>query len=122
MLEYWQITICVVYTKIEMPTKDEILRILRKEMPVLRNEFGIERMAIYGSFARGEANEKSDLDILIQLSKPLGFKFISMAFFLEEILEREFDLTTFNCLQKSLNAGRKAQIAKEIEKALVYVE
>ena len=54
------------------PTREKILQTLRKELPYLQEKYGVERIAIYGSFAKGVQTGKSDVDILVQLMKPLG--------------------------------------------------
>ncbi|WP_296618470.1 nucleotidyltransferase domain-containing protein [Marivirga sp.] len=72
--------------------------------------------SIFGSFSRGEENEESDVDILLDLdySKPIGLQFIQMKIDLEKILNRKVDLLSKNGLDKELQ--------KEIEKdkTLIY--
>jgi len=46
-------------------TKEEILQILRRELPYLRERYGVEKVAIYGSFAKDSQTPKSDIDILV---------------------------------------------------------
>lgn len=46
-----------------------ILETLRANRERLRNEFGIERIGLYGSFARNEQTEKSDIDLVYELEK-----------------------------------------------------
>ena len=78
-------------------------------------------MAIYGSFAKGSQTTKSDIDILVQLLKPLGLEFIDLAYYLEEILGRKVDLATFNTLHRSMENPRYKHIASDIKKTLSYV-
>ena len=51
---------------------------------------------LFGSFARGEADDKSDVDIMVDLdpARPLGLQFFGMAVDLEEMLGRKVDLVT----------------------------
>jgi predicted nucleotidyltransferase len=58
-----------------MLTRKEIIGILKKEHSYLKSEFGVKRMAIFGSFANGSANKKSDVDIVIEFDKPPGMGF-----------------------------------------------
>ena len=60
----------------------------------------ISYCALFGSFARGEANEKSDIDLLVRFSKPIGWKFYGIAEDLEDALGRKVDLATENMLNK----------------------
>lgn len=48
-----------------MLTKDEILAVLKSQLPMLRERFYVTQIGIFGSFARGEATEKSDIDFLV---------------------------------------------------------
>ena len=102
-------------------TKGKILQTLRKELPYLQEKYGVKRMAIYGSFAKGAQTRKSDIDILVQLVKPLGLEFVGLAYYLEEILGRKVDLATFDTLHRSMENPRYQHIATDIERTLSYV-
>jgi len=58
--------------------------------------------ALFGSFARGEAGEKSDIDLLVRFSKPKGFDWLDAAFEIEDALGRKVDLVTENSLSPHL--------------------
>ena len=105
----------------EYKTREEIFQVLRREMPYLRDRFGVERMAVYGSFAKNQQIEDSDVDILVQLAKPLGLDFIRLAYHLEETLGREVDLNTFDNLQRSAENPRRTHIVQDIERTLIHV-
>ena len=60
----------------------------------------IEFCALFGSFARGEANEESDIDLLVRFAKPIGWAFYGIADELEKALGRKVDLATENMLGK----------------------
>lgn len=62
----------------------------------------IEFCALFGSFARGEANEDSDIDLLVRFSKPIGWAFYGIAEDLEKALGRKVDLATENMIGKRL--------------------
>ena len=102
-------------------TKEEISQRLREELPYLREKYGVERIAIYGSFAKGNQTKKSDIDILVQLVKPLGLEFIALAYHLETVLSRKVDLATFDTLHRSVENPRYQHIASDIERTLSYV-
>ncbi len=99
--------------------RESILRIIKKESPFLRERFGVVRLALFGSFARDEAEKDSDIDILVSLEKPLGFAFIQLAEYLEEKLGRKVDLITTSTLELGLADPRRAYIAKDIQESLV---
>lgn len=90
----------------------EILQILAeyfKTQPVLK-------AGLFGSYARGEENFGSDVDILIVLdySKPVGLKFFGMWNDLERLLDRKVDLVT----EQSLADFARESV--EREKILIY--
>jgi predicted nucleotidyltransferase len=102
-------------------TKNEILPLLRKELPYLRDKYGVRRMALYGSCARGTAGAKSDVDLLVDLSRPLGFEFVGLADHLENTLARRVDIATFATLKHSLDIPRCRPVALTIQRTLVHV-
>ncbi len=83
-----------------MRTKEEILAILREELPHLREEFGVGRIALFGSYARGKQREGSDADILVEFSQPIGFfDFMRLEFHLTDLLGVKVDLVTPDALR-----------------------
>jgi predicted nucleotidyltransferase len=55
-----------------MLDKKEILAVLKMQKPILRERFYVSEIGLFGSFARGDANEKSDIDLLVKIEAPLG--------------------------------------------------
>jgi hypothetical protein len=102
-------------------TKQEVINILRNELPYLKKKYGVEKVAIFGSFAKDKQNSRSDVDILVQLSKPLGLDFIELGYRLEDVLGRKIDLTTFDCLERGKEIPRYKHIAVDVEGTLIYV-
>lgn len=98
-----------------------ILKTIKNEMPYLRGHFGVEQVALFGSYARDEASEKSDVDLVVSLSRPLGFAFIELANYLEEKLGSKVDLITTTALETSTLDNRRAHIAKDIQESLIHV-
>ncbi len=74
--------------------KEKIVEICR------RND--ISFCALFGSFARGEADKTSDVDLLVKFSKPIGWAFYGIAEDLEKALGRKVDLATENMLGKRI--------------------
>lgn len=101
--------------------KETVIRILKKELPRLREQYGVERVAIYGSFAKDSQTTQSDVDVLVQLMKPLGLEFVGLAYDLERLLGRKVDLVTFDTLNSSMENPRYKQIASDIQRTLAYV-
>lgn len=64
-------------------------------------EFGITYAGIFGSFARGEETNQSDLDFIVKLGKPMGmFKYMEFIEGLESSLKRKVDVVTENSINK----------------------
>ena len=70
--------------------KEKIIEICK------RND--ISYCAVFGSFARGEATENSDIDLLVKFSKPKGWDWVNAALEIEDALGRKVDLATENSL------------------------
>lgn len=68
-----------------------------------------------------QSDKKSDVDILVQLTRPLGLEFVELAYHLEKILKKKVDLATFDTLKRSLESPRYKHIASDIERTLSYV-
>ncbi len=75
-----------------MSVRDDILDILRREKPALLIRWPIANLALFGSVARNEATDQSDVDILMDLQKPMGFEFFEMIESFEKLLGRRVDL------------------------------
>lgn len=80
--------------------RDEVLDILRTHKPTLAERFGVTELALFGSFARDEANDKSDIDILVKFDKPATSKtYFGVQFYIEDLLGRRVDLVTDKALR-----------------------
>ncbi len=102
-------------------TREDVLSILKEEMPHLRRKYGVQRMLLYGAFAKGKPTDKSDVDILVALRKDLGFAFIELADRLEELLGRRVDITTCSHFESSSRNQRYRHIAEDIRQSMIHV-
>ncbi len=94
--------------------KQEIILKLQNNLPFLKQNYHVARLGIFGSVARDERTEKSDVDMLVEFNSPVGFfDFIRLENFLSEILKQKVDLVTKNAL--------KPVIKDEIIKETLYV-
>ena len=81
-------------------TRDEVLTLLRAHKPVLRERFGIAALALFGSFARDEASDNSDVDILVRFAGPATSRsYFGVQFYIEDLLDRRVDLVTDKALR-----------------------
>jgi predicted nucleotidyltransferase len=77
-----------------MKDRTEILERLRRARPELEREFGIRRLALFGSWARGDQREDSDVDVLVDFSPSLGLRFVDLAERIEAVLGRRADVVS----------------------------
>ena len=83
-----------------MKTREEILSILREELPTLMERFRVIRIGLFGSYANGEPRVDSDIDLLVELDPPVGFfGFIALEDHLSEVLGAKVDLVTPDALK-----------------------
>lgn len=85
-----------------MRTREEIEAALKRLKPLLGEKFKVKEIGIFGSYIRGEELEESDLDILVEFKEPIGWEFIDLKEFLEEVLGKEVDLVTIGALKPQL--------------------
>ncbi|MBI2270424.1 MAG: nucleotidyltransferase domain-containing protein [Bacteroidetes bacterium] len=69
-----------------------IVEILKQEKRFLHDSFGVEQLAVFGSYARGNENEESDIDILVTLDKPDYSKFSGLYSYLRKKFNKKIDL------------------------------
>ncbi len=93
-----------------MTVKKDIISKLKELKPLLRKEYSVKKIGLFGSFASDTFTENSDIDILIELEKPIGWKYFSMELFLEKMLKRKIDLVTKNALKEQLREGILKQV------------
>jgi uncharacterized protein len=87
-----------------------ILALLAQHKPYLKERYGITRLALFGSTARGTARESSDVDILVGFDGPAtSDRYFGVQFYLEDLLGRPVDLVT----EKALRAELRPHIERE---------
>lgn len=85
-----------------MITKNEIVNKLRELKPYLNREYSVKEIGLFGSFSDDSYTEESDIDILVELDKPIGWKFLTLEIYLEKTFGRKIDLITKNALKKQI--------------------
>lgn len=95
-----------------MKTFKEINDILAEYKEKIREKYGVVILGVFGSYARGEAKETSDVDILVEIERPIGLKFFELWDELEEMLGCKVDLVRAKLLRSEI----KEDILKEVVK------
>ena len=94
-------------------SRDDALRFLGQYLPTLR-KMGVETLGMFGSFARDEVTEESDLDLFVTFDGPTPYPdYFDILFFVEDRIGRKVDLVTPNML--------KTFVEPEVEKDIIYV-
>ena len=81
--------------------RDEVLDVLRTHKSALAQRFGVSELTLFGSFARDQAKDDSDIDILVSYDEPATSKaYFGVQFYLEDLLGRQVDLVTDKALRE----------------------
>jgi hypothetical protein len=96
----------------EVQTKERVLSLIQARQDHIRT-FGVRRLGLFGSFARGQQDRDSDIDVLVEFEpgRKTFDNFIQLAFFLEELFERRVELVTTEALSPYLGP----HIMREVE-------
>ncbi len=90
--------------------KQQAIKLLTRIKPILQEQFGVTKLALFGSTARDTAQPHSDIDILISFNTPATSKlYFGALFYLEDILECPVDLVTETALRKELRPFIEAE-------------
>ncbi len=101
----------------EMLTLQEIVDMLQAQRPYLAAEFSISKIGLFGSYLTGQADETSDIDLIVDFSRPIGFRFLELVDFLEQLFGRKVDILT----PSGIKNIRIRRVADAISESVVYV-
>jgi len=96
-----------------MSNLDTIKSILIQLKPELIKKYSISSIGLFGSIVRNDFTDKSDIDIIVDFSKPIGVEFIDLADLIEKKLQKRVDLVSKN--------GVKPKYFNEIKSEIIYV-
>lgn len=85
-----------------MMSRYEIEEIIKKHKPILYEKYKVKSIGIFGSYARNQETDKSDIDILVSFLEPVGWEFIDLKEYLENLLGKKVDLVTEGALKPQL--------------------
>lgn len=91
-------------------TKQEILAKLSELKPILKTDFAVKEIGLFGSYSDDSFSEESDIDILVELERPIGWKFFTLEIFLEKVFGKKIDLVTKNALKEQIREGILKQV------------
>jgi predicted nucleotidyltransferase len=96
-----------------MIKKEDILQTLTKNKDSLYSKYPIKSLAVFGSVARDENIENSDVDLLVEFNDDIGIRFIDLAEEIESLLNQRVDLVSKKAV--------KPKYYKAFEEDLIYV-
>jgi len=94
-----------------MTPQEKIIGTLKSLKPELTAKFGVDSLGLLGSVTRSDFSpEKSDVDIIVDFSRPIGIKFIDLADFLENKIQRKVDLVSRKGIKEIYFKATKSEI------------
>jgi hypothetical protein len=96
-------------------TRQGIFRTLRQN-PGLLEKYAVRKVALFGSYAKGKQTKRSDIDLLVEFSRPTYDNFLGLTRELERLFGRNVQILT----PDGLDSIRVKEIAEDIRKALAY--
>ena len=94
--------------------KEDIVSFISAHKAEFAREFGVKKIGLFGSYARGEIREGSDIDIVVELDTPDLFCLIGIKQSIEEALQKKVDVVR---LRDNMNEA----LRRRIERDTVYV-
>jgi uncharacterized protein len=89
-----------------MSPRDSLLASLKAALPQVKQRYPIRSLGLFGSFARGDASERSDIDILVEFDRPVSLsRFLALEAELKALAGHEVDLISRQALKPYI--GRK---------------
>jgi predicted nucleotidyltransferase len=85
-----------------MLTRNDIITKLKELKPILYKDYSVKQIGLFGSFTEGSNSKDSDIDLLVEFEKPIGWKYLSLEIYLEKVFDRKIDLVTKNALKEQI--------------------
>jgi predicted nucleotidyltransferase len=93
-----------------MNSLEEIRETINHQKNWMNEKFHVNKIGVFGSYARGEATEKSDIDFLVGFSEPIGWEIVDLKNYLESMFHKKVDLVT----EPALKARLKDSILSDV--------
>jgi predicted nucleotidyltransferase len=96
-------------------TKDEVLDAIRKHRDILL-KYKVREIGLFGSFVRGEQEDRSDIDLIVDFEEPSIENFMGLSSFLENLFGKKVGILT----PAGVESIRINHIKEEIKRSIVY--
>ena len=94
-----------------MKTKEEVIKVLKHELPYLKQRYGVSNVGLFGSYSRNEQTEHSDIDLLVDFERPIDF---FKLFEVEDYLKEKFVIKVEIVTRPVFKDRIKNRILKEV--------
>jgi predicted nucleotidyltransferase len=91
--------------------REDIIRFIVVNKVKFEQEFGLKKIGLFGSYARGEVREDSDIDIVVEIEKPDLFHLIGIKLAIEEALGNKVDIVR---LRDTMNRALRSRIERDV--------
>ncbi len=93
---------------------DDIINFIKNNKKFLKEQYGVEKIGIFGSYVKNNIKDDSDIDIAIEMAKESKtlHNFLELKRYLEKNLQREVDL--------GIESNLKQAVKKEIKSEIIY--
>ena len=95
-------------------TREELITFIFEHKTEFKQKFGVKKIGLFGSYARGDSDEGSDIDIVVELERPDLFCLIGVKQAVEEAFDKKVDIVRY---RDQMNKALKFRI----ERDAVYV-
>lgn len=96
-----------------MSELEQIKKVIKKHKEYVKKKFFVKKIGVFGSYTKGKEGTESDIDILVEFDGPIGWDFVELKDFLENILNKKVDLVSIKAL--------KSQIKDNILNEVIYI-
>ena len=100
-----------------MLSQQEIINQLQKEYSYLQKKYSVKKIGIFGSYSKGNPTENSDIDLIVEFEQPIGFQFMELVAYLENLFGKKVDVLTPTGLQQI----RLNSVNQNISQNIIYV-
>ncbi len=92
------------------------MTVLRQHQDILK-KYKVRRIGLFGSYAKGKQNKRSDIDFLVEFEEPTFDNFMGLIKYLEKLFGKKVDILT----PEGVESIRVKEIARNIKRNVVYV-
>jgi uncharacterized protein len=93
-----------------MKTREDVVDALKALKPLLMNSFKVRSIALFGSYARGDQTESSDVDVIVDVDSSIGLGFVDLA----DLIENRLGMTTDVIPADGIKPRYREFIAKDL--------